>query len=91
LDSRGCLGSPDLIVEIISPFTAAKDISKKFDLYQEAGVLEYWLVFPNDKIVEVFILENGLFGAPTVFTENNQIPIYIFPGMEVSGSEVFEQ
>ncbi len=91
LDEKGCLGSPDLIVEIVSPFTAEKDISRKFELYQESGVLEYWLVFPNDKIVEIFVLDGGRFGPPKVFTELDLIPIHIFEGMRISGIDVFEQ
>ena len=43
LDERGCLGAPDLIVEILSPSTAKHDIDEKFLLYERAGVLEYWL------------------------------------------------
>ena len=91
LDAKGCLGSPDLIVEVLSPFTADKDISKKFVLYQEAKVREYWLVFPNEKIVEVFIMGADGFGIPRVYTELDEIPIHIFDKMQISGKEVFEQ
>ncbi len=47
LDDRGCIGAPDLIVEILSPATAKKDMNDKFFLYQEAGVKEYWIVVCN--------------------------------------------
>src|SRR5215217_1614082 len=44
LDDRGCLGAPDLIVEILSPGNSRKEMDNKFELYEECGVREYWLV-----------------------------------------------
>ena len=49
LDERGCMGAPDLVIEILSPYTAAKDMKIKRDLYEQHGVREYWLVHPTDK------------------------------------------
>ena len=46
LDERGCLGAPDLVVEIQSPSTATYDLTNKFFAYELAGVCEYWIVFP---------------------------------------------
>ncbi len=60
LDEKGCLGAPDLVVEILSPYTSRKDKVDKFFLYEQAGVKEYWLVSPEDSFVEVFrIGEDG--------------------------------
>jgi len=56
---RGCMGAPDLVVEILSPGTAAKDLGLKRDLYEEYGVKELWIVHPNDGTVVVHVLENG--------------------------------
>ena len=47
IDKRGCKGAPDLIIEILSYSTAKKDLNEKFNLYQQAGVKEYWIVFQN--------------------------------------------
>ena len=58
LDDRGCVGAPDLIVEILSPATAKKDVKDKFQLYEESGVKEYWIVSPENKLVDVFILKD---------------------------------
>ena len=91
LDEKGFLGSPDLIIDVISPFTAEKDIIRKYELYQKAGVREYWLVFPNDKIIEILVLGFGGFGLPKVYTELDKMPIHIFISMVISGKEVFEQ
>lgn len=56
IDRRGCIGAPDLIVEILSTSTAKYDLNEKFDLYQESGVKEYWVVFPSDKAIMLFVL-----------------------------------
>ena len=56
IDKRGCIGAPDLIVEILSTSTAKYDLNEKFDLYQESGVKEYWVVFPSDKAIMLFVL-----------------------------------
>ncbi|MGD0622831.1 MAG: Uma2 family endonuclease [Thermacetogeniaceae bacterium] len=54
-------GSPDLVVEILSPSTAYYDLRKKFKVYEKSGVKEYWIVDPEEKSVQVFILSNGRF------------------------------
>jgi Uma2 family endonuclease len=56
LDDRGCIGAPDLIVEILSPGNSRTEMRDKFELYQEAGVLEYWIVSPIEKMIQVFKL-----------------------------------
>jgi Uma2 family endonuclease len=56
IDSRGCLGAPDWIIEIISPNTSHKDLHEKFDIYQGAAVKEYWIIHPQDQTLLVFLL-----------------------------------
>lgn len=56
LDKRGCNGAPELVVEILSPGNTRREMQDKFDLYQEAGVPEYWLVQPLEKVVLVYTL-----------------------------------
>ncbi|GAB4493032.1 MAG: Uma2 family endonuclease [Raineya sp.] len=56
LDERGCIGSPDLIVEILSPGNSKKEMKIKYALYEEAGVQEYWIVFPSEYVLQQFVL-----------------------------------
>jgi Uma2 family endonuclease len=55
---KGCLGVPDLIVEILSPSTSKKDLNEKFGLYEKHGVKEYWVVDPGNKYIRIFHLLN---------------------------------
>jgi len=55
----GIHGAPDLIVEILSPSTAKNDKGYKKDLYEKSGVKEYWLVDPNLRSIEAYLLSNG--------------------------------
>jgi len=90
LDDKGCKGSPDLIVEILSPATARKDMKEKFVRYERAGVKEYWIVDPSGKIVTVFKRSNeGLFGRPDVYGKEDRINVSIFEGLEVELLSVF--
>lgn len=64
LDDRGCVGAPDLIVEILSPSTSQKDTRDKFELYQEAGVNEYWIIHPFEKtLIRYFLNTEGIYEA----------------------------
>jgi Uma2 family endonuclease len=92
LDDKGCKGSPDLIVEILSPSTARKDMKEKFVRYERAGVREYWIVDPSGKIVTVFKLSSeGLFGRPDVYGKEDRIKISIVEGLEVELLSVFDE
>lgn len=58
LDKQGCNGAPDLVVEILSPGNSTREMNQKFELYQTAGVPEYWIVDPANRIVSVFVLDD---------------------------------
>jgi len=89
LDDWGCRGAPDFIVEILSPATAKRDLGEKFDLYEESGVKEYWVVFPLDKVVHVYLLnEDGKYENNTYY-ENDKIPVAVLEGLEVDLKQVF--
>lgn len=92
LDDRGCNGAPDLVIEILSPGNSRTEMKDKFELYQEAGVLEYWIVNPSEKMIQVFRLdEQGRYvGLPAVF-EGDILTTPIFPNFEVPVTQVFKE
>jgi Uma2 family endonuclease len=58
IDERGCLGAPDWIIEILSRHTSSKDLRQKFDVYEQSGVREYWVVHPVEQTVLVYVLDS---------------------------------
>ncbi|MFN8256423.1 MAG: Uma2 family endonuclease [Bacteroidales bacterium] len=91
LDEKGCLGAPDLIVEIVSLSTVKKDIEDKFKIYEENGVKEYWIVQPNDATLTVFVLENGKYQHKGLYTKGANVPVNIFEGkLKIDLDEVFK-
>ena len=91
MDEKGCLGAPDFIIEIVSAKNSQRDTRDKFEIYQNHGVREYWIVHPNDETVNVFVLdENGKFQFKGIFSGDDKIPVNIFNGdLQVDLTEVF--
>ena len=90
LDEKGCKGTPDLIIEIVSPASASIDNIKKMELYEKNGVKEYWIVHPIYKIITIYkITENGLYGKPEIYSEEDKIEVELLKGLTVDLSLVF--
>jgi Uma2 family endonuclease len=91
LDDRGCLGAPDLIVEILSPGNTKKEMNNKFRLYEEAGVREYWIVDTEDKFVLVYVLRNGEFIGLRPYNEEVPLTSTVLPGLTIDLAVVFAE
>ena len=91
LDAKGCIGSPDLIVEILSPGNSRKEMKDKFEIYQENGVQEYWIVFPDFQSIQVFRLnEQGTYvGLPPV-VPGDILMTPIIPDLKIDVASIFE-
>lgn len=90
LDERGCAGAPDLVIEILSPGNSKKEMREKFEVYEEAGVREYWLVNPLDNVVLVYVLnEAGKYIGLAPVTEDQELRAAIFPELLIDLKEVF--
>ncbi|MFY8187717.1 MAG: Uma2 family endonuclease [Flavobacterium sp.] len=89
LDDKGCNGSPDLIVEIISPNNSKHDIHTKFNLYQEAGVQEYWIVDPTDKLILIYTLDDRKYIGLPPLALGDVVKSPLFPNMKVALDDVF--
>ena len=84
LDRRGVRGAPDLVVEVLSPSTAGHDQVRKRRVYERAGVREYWLVHPTDRVVTVYRLGADGYGKPDVQQLAGTTPVGILPGVEIA-------
>jgi Uma2 family endonuclease len=91
MDDQGCLGAPDLVIEIISAKNPQRDTKDKFEIYQQSGVREYWIVNPNDENVTVFVLnDQGKFQFVGMYAGDDKIPVNIFNGdLQIDLTEVF--
>ena len=91
IDRRGCFGAPDLVVEILSPSSGGTDRIKKFNLYQEHGVIEYWIVDAYNQTVDKFTLDKdtGKYTRAETFSREDAISPTIFPDLTIKLEEVF--
>ncbi len=92
LDDAGCLGSPDLIVEILSPSNSKTDLFDKYKIYEEAGVKEYWIANPMEKLLQQYILNDisQRYELLNVATTDEQLTAHIFPMLVVNVADIFE-
>lgn len=90
IDKAGCFGAPDWVVEILSPHTSKKDLQLKYEVYEEAGVKEYWIVMPNEKLVEVFLSEDGKYVRIQTYTEEDVVAPVMLPELNIELCEVFD-
>ena len=90
LDDQGCNGAPDLIIEILSPQNKKHDVHTKFNLYEECGVKEYWIVQPENNLVLVYTLQKDKYIGLQPFTEDDTIKSIVFPDMKILVNDVFK-
>ena len=89
LDKYGCRGAPDLVVEVLSPSTQRHDRLVKLDLYQRAGVREYWIVSPDEQTVQVLLLRGGLLLPHELYGPEDIAKVNVLEGCFVELSKVF--
>lgn len=92
LDDRGAIDAPDLVVEITSESTLKKDYNEKFNLYEENGVQEYWIVNPELKSMEIFRANNNRLESAGIFSISDgvsEVSSILFPDLKVNLIEVF--
>ena len=90
LDDKGCIGSPDLIIEILSPGNSKREMDIKFDLYEENGVKEYWIVNPIEKNIYIYVLENERYIGIKPLIETSTLISPTFPKLKFAVKKVFD-
>jgi len=90
LDRKGYRGVPALIVEILSPASAKLDLNEKYNLYERSGVKEYWVVFPLDQILDVYLLdEQGKYKKSGSYEKGTLVKPSIFEDLQIDLNLVF--
>ncbi|WP_040481453.1 Uma2 family endonuclease [Mariniradius saccharolyticus] len=89
LDELGCVGAPDLIVEILSPGNNRKELQNKYEVYEEAGVKEYWIIHPSECTLIIYSLVSGKYQGSRFFTFGDRVQSAAVPGFELDLDEVF--
>jgi Uma2 family endonuclease len=93
LDKQGCDGAPDWIIEIVSKGNSKKDLLLKYELYQENGVGEYWLVYPYEEAIHQFILnsETQRYQLHQIYAQDGFISPCLFPDLKMDLTEIFAE
>ncbi|MDD2759016.1 MAG: Uma2 family endonuclease [Methylomonas sp.] len=92
LTLQGCDGSPDWIIEVLSPGNSKKEARLKFDLYQENGVTEYWMVHPYEQTVYQFVLDDaGKYQLHALHAGDEIATPYLFPDLQIDLNDVFAE
>ncbi len=90
IDKRGAKGAPDLAIEIVSPGNSKRDLKDKFEIYQEAGIKEYWIVHPEEKHISIFCLsKEGKYIGLQPITEDDKIKSALFPDLQFEAKDIF--
>ncbi|MBU2568888.1 MAG: Uma2 family endonuclease [Gammaproteobacteria bacterium] len=89
LDKQGCNGAPDWIIEILSPGNSKREMQIKYQLYQECGVQEYWLVYPEQQAIHQFVLDaEGQYRLKAMFADKSASS-YLFPDLSIDLIDLF--
>jgi len=91
IDKHGCKGAPDLVIEILSPSSLRHDRFVKLDLYQRAGVREYWIVDPEYKSIQVFTLNGGFLRIREEYGRGDVARVNVLEGCFIDLNKVFSE
>ena len=89
IDSRGCLGAPDLVVEVLSPGNNAKELKNKYDIYEESGVKEYWIVSPQNRWLRICTLVDGKFKESPYYLSGDIAQSAVLNGFSLNVADLF--
>lgn len=89
LDEAGCIGAPDLIIEILSKGNNQKELKYKYEVYEEAGVKEYWIIHPDEHTLLIYSLTDGRYRPSRLLTHGDIVTSSVIPGFELNLDEVF--
>jgi Uma2 family endonuclease len=89
LDERGCIGAPDLIIEILSPGSTKVELKHKFELYESRGVREYWIIHPEHQNLLIYTWVEGTYVPSNLFTTGDIVESTVIKGFKLDLEEFF--
>jgi Uma2 family endonuclease len=89
LDEAGCVGAPDLIIEILSPGNNKKDLRYKYEVYEESGVKEYWIIHPDEQTLLIYTLNEGGYVPSKLFIPGDVVKSQCISGFSLDLEDVF--
>jgi Uma2 family endonuclease len=90
IGDEGCRGAPDLVIEILTPSNTAIEMERKFSLYQEAGVREYWIVDSKNNILIVHCFRDSDI-ITNIYKSADTVPVAVLPGFSIELEQVFAE
>ena len=88
IQRRAIFGTPDLLVELISPSSVRRDRYEKKDLYARFGAKEYWIGDPANKALEILTLKEGRYELHSCAEEKGKLASLVLAGLEFDLSEI---
>ena len=90
LDKRGCIGPPEWLIEVLSPSSKKYDTQKKFELYESAGVQEYWIFYPIEQRLLTYQLNvDGKYGPAQHYGLDDEVSSLVLPQLVIVLSDIF--
>ena len=90
IGDKNIQGFPDLVIEILSESTAYRDLIQKKKLYAKYGVREYWIVVPEEKTVDVYILKDSSFLLHKTYSKDDKLESLILSGLKIDLNSIFK-
>src|SRR5690625_1359647 len=90
ITKKNIVEAPDLVVEIISEHTEVIDRNRKKALYERYHVREYWIVHPDEKQVEQYVLEEGAFKYQASAGASGKLACKAISGFKLQLKDVFQ-
>ncbi|EKN70778.1 Uma2 family endonuclease [Schinkia azotoformans] len=90
IGEKNIIGAPDLVIEILSPSTAKNDRLIKYNSYEKAGVMEYWIVDPYNQTIEVYLLENGAYHRNGVYFKDDILKVHLLEDFQIDLNLIFK-
>ncbi len=91
IDNKGCTGAPDIVIEILSPGNNKKELRNKYEVYEESGVKEYWIVSPQDKtFLQYTLTDADRYQASRPMTLGDEVTTPVLPGFVLNLDVIFE-